>query len=299
MQTTNDSSNGDFELRIEFVRSEGDPTRVFRAMTGLIEAAQSLDSHMALSLGVQVTTSLVLENIEAASLKAKLNTIVNSVPDEALKSGEVKKIIGHYLVAAKHKVISWCGGRTQIENRTEVVELQKELHQLAESSDLKVLPAYAQVELRDLVSDIRDIKNALSCLIEADQATYIAELGTVTFNPRLEVPDLVVEEILTKEKIASKGERILKIKKPDYLGNSKWEFKYAGHLVDAKINDVTWLRSFHAGSEPLNPGDSLKAEVSEVASYGYNNEIVGIEYSVERVIEILRGPRLVQGSLLS
>lgn len=298
MQTTVAAAEGNFELRIEFLRSEGDPTRVFRAMTGLIEAAQSLDSHLALSLGVQVSTSLVLENIEVASLKAKLHTIVNSVPDEVLKSGEVKKVIGHYLVVAKHKVVNWCVGRTQIESRTEVVALQQELQTLAEQSDLRMLPAYAPVGLRDLVSDIRDIKSALSYLLTEDRATYSAELGTVAFNPRLEIPESVVEDILTKEKISSFGQRILKVKKPDYLGNSKWEFKYAGHSVDAKINDLCWLKSFQAGNEPLNPGDSLKVEVSEIASYGYNNEIVEIEYAVEKVIEVLRGPKLIQGSLL-
>lgn len=79
------------EIRIEFERGVGDPSRVFRAMAGLIEATESLDSHLALSVGANVRTSLLLQDVEAASLKAKLKTVIEELPDEALKAGEVKK----------------------------------------------------------------------------------------------------------------------------------------------------------------------------------------------------------------
>jgi hypothetical protein len=53
------------EIRIEFERGTGDPTRVFRAMAGLIESTQLLDSHLAVSIGANVQTALVLQDVEA------------------------------------------------------------------------------------------------------------------------------------------------------------------------------------------------------------------------------------------
>jgi hypothetical protein len=56
-------------------------------------------------------------------------------------------------------------------------------------------------------------------------------------------------QLVTRETLASAGERILKVKKPDYLGTSKWGFKYAGHMVEAKVADEAWLKRFQNNQE--------------------------------------------------
>jgi hypothetical protein len=287
----------DIEIRVEFERGTGDPTRVFRAMTGLIEAAQDLDSHLALGIGASVRTSLVLQDVEAASLKAILRTVVSSLPDEAVKAGEVKKVIGHYLISAKHKILDWCGERDEIQSREEVKQLQDEVHALAEASDIKVIPAYAPIELTTLLSDITAIKDALSNLAANDNASFTSADGQSIYNRRLHVSEAIVQELVTRETIPTEGERIIKVKKPDYLGTSKWEFKYAGHAVEAKILDAAWLHRFQSNLEPLSPGDSLRVILREVVAYGYDSEIVSIDYTVLKVLDILPGLRAVQTTL--
>lgn len=293
----NPPETGDIEIRVEFERGTGDPTRVFRVMTGLIESAQSLDTHLALSIGATVRTSLVLQDVEATSLKAKLRTVVSSLPDEALKAGEVKKVIGHFLVAAKHKILDWCGERDEIGNRGEVKQLQRELHELAEASDVKLLPAYAPMELPILLADISAIREALSYLAANDEASFTSVEGQSKYNPKLHVSEAIVQELVTREKIPSKGEKIIKIKKPDFLGNSKWEFKYAGHAIEAKMLDHAWLQRYQGNQQPLNPGDSLRVILTEEVSYGYDSEIVHIEYEVLEVLDVLPGLTAIQTSL--
>ncbi len=285
---------GEIEIRVEFERGVGDPTRIFRAMTGLIESTQALDSHLALSIGARVRTSLVLQDIEAASLKARLRTVVSALPDEALKSGEVKKDIVHYLVSAKHMILDWCGERTEITNRDEVRQLQSDIHSLAKATDVKLLSAYAPIEVPILLADIAAIRGALTYLSANDSASFSSAVGRSTYNPALEISDAVVKKLVTREMIESKGERIVKVKKPDYLGTSKWEFKYSGHAIEAKILDQQWLQRFQTNQEPVNPGDSLRAILREEVSYGYDSEIVHIEYEVVEVLGVLPGLRAIQ-----
>lgn len=286
------------EIRIEFERGVGDPSRVFHAMAGLIEATQLLDSHLALSIGASVRTSLVLQDVEAASLKAKLRTVIEEIPDEALKAGDAKKIIGHFLLKAKHKVLDWCSERDNIRDREEIKQLEGELHVLAEQSDIKLLPAYAPVETTTLLSDINALKVALEPLESHDKATFKSPAGASDYNPALTVSEDVVRELITRETIESKGERILKVKKPDYLGNSKWGFKYGAHMIEAKVLDVGWLVRFQNSLEPVLPGDSLRVVLREAVWYGYDNEIVHTDYEVLEVIGIIHGLRLVQGTML-
>lgn len=288
---------GEIEIRVSFERGVGDPTRVFRTMTGLIESAQALDAHLALSIGASVRTSLVLQDVEATSLKAKLRTVVEALPDEALKAGEVKKVIGHFLVAAKHKILDWCGDRTEITTLEEVKQLQHDVHKLAEASDVKLLPAYAPLEIPTLLADITAVHQALSYLAANDEATLSSSEGQSTYNAAFEVSQAMVQELVTREKIASKGERIVKVKKPDYLGTSKWEFKYSGHAIEAKMLHKEWLQRFQTNQVSLNPGDSLRVILSEEVSYGYDSEIVQTDYEVVEVLDVLPGLRAIQSPL--
>jgi hypothetical protein len=290
-------TEADIEIRVEFERGAGDPTRVFRTMTGLIESAQNLDAHLALGIGASVRTSLVLQDVEAASLKAILRTVVSSLPDEAVKAGEVKKVIGHYLIAAKHRILDWCGQRDEIGSREEVKQLQDEVHALAEASDVKVIPAYAPIELTTLLSDITAIREALSHLAANDAASFTSAEGQSIYNRRLHVSEAMVQELVTRETIPTESERIVKVKKPDYLGTSKWEFKYAGHAIEAKILDVVWLQRFQSNLEALSPGDSLRVVLREEVAYGYDSEIVNIDYTVLKVLDILPGLRAIQTTL--
>jgi hypothetical protein len=107
-----------------------------------------------------------------------------------------------------------------------------------------------------------------------------------------------VRELVTRETLETESIRIIKVKKPDYLGKSKWGFKYSGHLIEAKILDEGWLTQFHNRRVELQPGDSLRVLLREQVSYGYDNEIVHVEYDVVEVQEVIQAPKFIQGNLL-
>lgn len=109
-----------FEIYIDFTKGEGDPTRVFRTMTGLIESVQNIDNHLAQSLNISISTNLVLEEVQSGSIKAKLRSIIEEIPDEALKKAELKPIIGHFLIKGKHKILQWCSNREKIEDTVKI-----------------------------------------------------------------------------------------------------------------------------------------------------------------------------------
>lgn len=293
----NDTSD-EFEIRVEFQRGEGDPTRVFRTMAGLIEAVQRMDSHLALMVGSGVRTTLVLEDVEASSLKSRLRSVVESVPDEPLQRGDVKSLIGHFLLKGKHRILEWCQDRVEISDRAEIKQLEFDLQQLAQQTDIKQIPAYAIIDTPSLLADIAAVNEALLPLQNNDVATFESSEGRSRYNPRLVVSDDVIREIVTRETLPSLGEKILKVKKPDYLGASKWGFRYGSHTIEAKITDVAWLARFQSNQEHVNPGDSLRVQLFEEVSYGYDNEVVHTEYEVRQVVEVIRGPRTQQYGLL-
>lgn len=283
---------GFFELVVEFKRDSGDPSRVFKTMTGLIESVQSLDQHLSYSVGPSVKTTLVLQDIQAGSLKAKLKNIIEEIPDEALKQTEIKPILGHFLVKAKHRVIDWCSDRKQVADKDEIKQLQSEIKQLAQETDVKQLPAYTEPDTESLLIDINSIRDALQNLEADDYARYESEEGVSKFNKQMEISAEIIREVMTREKLISESEKILKVKKPDYLGFSMWSFKYQGRSIDVKILDDEWLKAFHLKKVSVLPGDSIRALVKEEVLYGYNNEVIHTNYEALKVVDIL--PALIQ-----
>ncbi len=58
------------------------------------------------------------------------------------------------------------------------------------------------------------------------------------------------------------AEMILAVKKPDYLGTSKWDLRHGKRTIQAKIEDEDWLRRFQNRQEDVRPGDALRCNVS-------------------------------------
>lgn len=286
-----------FEIKIDFERGQGDPVRIFRTMSGLIESIQSFDQHLSATISTTIQTTLILEEIKEGSMLSVFRTMVEYVPDELIKEGDAKKSIGHFLCKGKHVFLDWCDKRDAINNRDEVKELEGKLLELAEKSKIKHLPAYAPIETGTLLSDISLVKDALVNLGDKDTAVLISKDTSSDFNKNLKIPEDIVRDLMTKEIIESTGEKIFKVKKPDYLGKSQWEFKYANHQIFAKILDEQWLHDFQSKVIELHPHDSIRAKVREETFYGFNNEIIHINYEIIKVTEIIRSPKMIQGDL--
>ena len=289
---------GLFELVVDFKKGSGDPSRVFKAMTGLIESVQSLDNHLSSSLAPNVKTTIVLQDIQAGSLKAKLKNVVEDLPDEALKQAEVRPIIGYFLLKAKHKVIDWCSEKNEITEKNEIKQLQSEIKRIATETDIKQIPAYTEPDAESLLIDINDIRNSLTNLEANDYARLQSDQGVSSFNKKMEISTEIIREYLTREKITSEGEKILKVKKPDYLGYSMWAFRYQNKSVDAKILDDNWLKDFQSKDISVLPGDSIRAIVKEEVSYGHNNEVIDMHFEILQVLEILPAPKQKRQLLL-
>jgi len=282
--------SSDFEITIDFKPGEGDPSRVFKTMSGLIDAFQSIDSHLISSFDVSLDASLVLTDVQSGSLKAKFRDFIKGLPDEALKDANWKKIIGHFLVRSKYAILAWLEDRTEITHRDDVRVLENELKQIAEDTDLKLLPAYVAPRAEELLSDIHFVQESLESLQEEDTVSYRYNDKEIKLNRDLQISNEVVREVLTKEVVKSSSRRVIKVKKPDYLGQSMWSFQYDGRAIEAKITDNEWLNKFQSRTEEVKPGDSLDVLLYEEISYGYEGEVVHRHYEAEKVYEVIRPP---------
>jgi hypothetical protein len=201
---------------------------------------------------------------------------------------DVKAIIGNYLVSAKYRILKRLRDKDSLQDQN-IKELQEELQKLAEETKIRKIPSYAIVRRRTLTEFWIRNSESTSVLGEADIAKYISSLGEVVLNKGQPISDEMRDQLLTNEIKESETVLILKVKKPDYLGYSRWLFHHDGHPIEASIEDKNWLSAFQNRQVIVRPGDSLKARLRSEIRTGYDSEDILVHHYVTHVIEIIPG----------
>ena len=111
--------------------------------------------------------------------------------------------------------------------------------------------------------------------------------GDVAFNLSLKISPDALRDLLIKERLSNDSELILKVKRPDYLGDSMWDFKLGDHPIQAKIVDRDWLKGFQEREIDVRPGDAIRAIVRQTIYYGYDAEVVYEHHEVLRIMNVI------------
>lgn len=278
--------DAEFAIQIGFKKGEGNPQRVFKVAAGIISSFQRLDRILCNSIDNNIEPILMLEDIESGSIKIWLRNKLTAIDDQAIKDLDWKPAVGKYLVRAKYVYIKWSN---KDDNEATLSTLAKELKTIASETDIKHIPDYAPPSLQNLATITKEIDDVKGNLIDGDTMQYIApDCDPVDFDLTIhwtdeELDNMVVNEISEFKDLPMN----LILKKPDYLGESKWEFRHGKKPIFASITDESWLKDFHDRTYDIRPGDALKCLVTITNSYGYDHELIKETYTVTKVDKIL------------
>jgi hypothetical protein len=278
--------DAEFGIRIDFKRGEKNPERVFQAAEAMIRALQKLDHTLCGAIDNKIEPIMVLEEIESGSLIVWLRNLLTRVDDDALKTLEWKPIVGRYLVRAKWVYIDWSN---KPEGERSLWELAKSFRNLAAETDIHHLPAYAPPSLTGLAESIKSIETAKSYLTPEDKMSLLEPDGLPKeFDLQTTLTEEELQKQLIKESVKAENMPMtLIVKKPDYLGKSKWDFRHGTKTVSTNIGDEPWLVSFQARKKDVRPGDALKVLADIEHHYGYDNELVSETVVIKKVLEVL------------
>lgn len=285
---TNSRDVDEFGVEIEFQRNTPAPTRVFRAMSAYIESFEFIDAALLSSVTTRIQPTLLLEDVEAGSIIAWLRNTLESIDDEALKSGDYKKLIGAYLVRGKKAIIDFIDKRTTVQSQAEIAALQTELLQIAEETDALRIPTYRPVPSIDIAQSLKALGEASAVFLRGDRAKYLSQESESNINISFSISPKQIDELLVREQIPNEAAVILRVKKPDFLGDSMWDFVHDGRTLSMRLADTEWLGRFRQGKEVIFPGDSLRALVRTTVGYGFDNQVVSTHYEIIKVFKILR-----------
>jgi len=152
-------------------------------MTQLIDTFQRFDRELVQTIDSHIEPVMVLEDIEASSVKSWLRAVLNATDDTGLQELNWKRIVGGYLVRAKYLMIDWLNSKTEISGTIDLDELQRQILDLAGATGVKRIPAYQSPSKFLLVRCIIDITGSLAQLEQNDRVMFETREGEkVAFN---------------------------------------------------------------------------------------------------------------------
>jgi hypothetical protein len=292
--------DGLFAIKIDFDKQRTNPSKMFLALSSLTDALESTDQTLIKTFNLSIEPITLIEDVQQGSVLVWLRNALQSVDDEAIKDLEVKKVIGSYLVKAKYIIIDFINKRLEIKSIEDIDYLNAELIDEAKATGVNNLAIYSPVNTLDLLSNIQSINDSVGLFDEFTEVNYyLPESGTIPFNKFFNISPKNIEDIATKEIISNQTRLILKIKRPDYLGEAKWEFRHGKKKIEAKISDSEWIEKFRNREINLLPGDSLEADVFCEIRYDHNDEVISEDYCITHVIAIRPMTMSVQHELFS
>jgi len=287
-----DPSKGDFAIQVPVVLGSSDPARVFESAASLIRALQGNDTDLAQSIHPDLVPELRLRSIEVGSLRAWLSSTLKEVPDEELRKGNWKAAMGPFLIRLKYAIIRFLDrkGTSRIE-KSDLDELRAEFNRLKkEVEELRVLPVQPSTPRAVIVKCVQRI-TSVTCLLPADKKmSFLSSDGTASLGYMPQLADEQVRELIRTKHLTDEREMSVKVKKPDYLGNSMWDVIVQGQsqTVPAKMEDAKWLSEFHARRIDLRPGDALLAVVKIDVYLDEHNEEIDKHVFIKQVNGIIR-----------
>ncbi len=281
-----------FCITIDYKNYIENPSALFKSMSSIIDALKFADETLISSFNMSIEHSFVLDSVEKGSIKVFLKHLLQNIPDSALEELNVKKIIGHFLVLGKKKILEKME-EEEIIKLDSIEALQIELYEEAEKTNILPLKIYNTIDTKKLLTSMNNISIAANQMPEEVDVYYEVLTPSLENRSRYIVNrNFSIPEKLLEPDISYLGEStcvmIIKIKQPDYVSSAMWEFKYEGTSIDAKFEDIQWLYDFQNRKIDVRPKDSLRVNMRIISFRDENKTEIKKKYYILKVLEVIQ-----------
>lgn len=276
-----------FEIKLDFERETENPSRLFKSFAEMIEGINSLDYLIAESVNTKVKSKIVLDDIEKGSIIGRFwNELVIS-EDGQIDNSPNEENLEEYIEESRAETLRFLADKKTTVEDLEI--LKEKISEIAESKNLSSSFNYAEPDTLKLAEVINKVNDSTEKLNENESFELKSKNEEVkkikNGTPKIDIE--AVEKALTKSEIINDSEAFYLIKKPDFLGDSAWNFLHGKKSITIKILHQEWLDNFHSGKNIVVPGDSLQVKVRQTSKYNINGYLISEKIDIIEVIDII------------
>jgi len=278
-----------FAIEIDFDKTRSRPAEIFATLGSMTEAFYQLDANFAHSIDAKAAFDQRLDRLEEGSIVTWLIEQLIHPDDRPLGDRPSESAVLQYMDRARMTVLQDLEKVDRIDNSQSVVGIGNKIDRIADELGVKKSLAYKQPAALPLAQAIHDVADSANRLAPNEIARCIGGSGEAPI-PRGKIVSLeAIRDDLTEQTLSHEIDMVLKVKKPDYLGQSRWEVKHGSHPIDLSIEDKLWMDRFHNKQVILTPGDAIRATVRVTSRYSATGELIDENYQALRIQEVIQG----------
>lgn len=276
-----------YPVRIEYDPDTEGPSRLFHTLGELIESFKKSDELLAASIGAEIKVKQYLKSVADGSIIAWIKNKIE-IPDQNTLSQQPTSIdVETFLNNGKKIIVESLKENKSFRKKEDFTEVKEKLKKNASITSNGSDFNYKEIDTLSLASNIKSITDAVKRL-NTNEKAFIGDPENKFEIPKdTEIFISEIRESFIAETIESEGEKILKIKRIDFLGESMWDFKFGNTPVPAKINDEKWMKKFHNREINLYPGDALHVLLKTKSDYDKRGSLILEHNEVLKVIKII------------
>ncbi|EMO55888.1 hypothetical protein [Leptospira noguchii] len=276
-----------YPVKINYNPESDKPSRVFASLGKTIDTFYKLDTILANSIGDKIQVKQILDHIELGSITTWLKSMIEIPEDDSLKAKKYnEKKVKEYFDKSRNQILSKYEGDYDLESAETYQRVEQEVRQIAEETGILNEFTWNSPEALRVAEVFDDLSKSFSLLNETDEV-QIGERSQKIMMPKGKVIDLIqVQESLVHSKSKTNAKEKLIIKKADFLGESKWDFRVGNRRVEAKIVDEEWMQMLHNREIRLTTGDSLLVILRTELGLDKNGKLVTTKHEIVKVLKL-------------
>jgi hypothetical protein len=283
----------EYEIKLDFVSGDNNPENLFIAFANAIKYFEQVDKMLTRTIAHDYNISSSLIEVQSGSLRAFFRARVEIKetelqPKEATEDLEdrVKKYLHNGRKAVTQGLLEF-----DKENDENIHGIIEKVKKVATDTGVSEEPFFSPPSKNDMMPIVIAAQDTGEMLDDKTRLSYSADNEEPIELPRKLKMDntLFVEE--ERKTVPNTQLLILKIKKPDYLGDSKWEMKHGNNKLICKIEDNAWIEKFKTKKVFAFPGDSLRCNVNIIHEYDSKLNLIKSEYFIMEVLDVIQGEK--------
>lgn len=279
------------EIEFYFDTDKTNPEKFFSNVQNFFAGLYTLQNEVISKCEPAYKVEYAIREINAASLLTKvIRTIIK--PDETegeLPLSDDTGNIEEYCNKVQDSVLNkFVQKKDDVIENSDMVELSKRILDVANETGVSKKRNFKQPNIITLLDSVKTLQKVANGMGQNFNYTYNRNDTKIDI-PRFYVDvdaERLIDETQSKE-VKTNFSKNLKIKQVDFLGNSKWHFKFDDiRTIEAKILDEDWIEKFHSGNMKIASGNFLKVDGFIKDKRDDSGNIISTEYFITKVYDI-------------
>lgn len=276
--------SSEYSIHIQFDKNIKErPERVFEAMALFIQGFNEVQSELLKGYGESIGFETSLSKTREGSLIADINRYI----EERVRAVSLRKLLDGIYFGIEDAVMH----SGKIDSEGDVNRFIERVYEnkIVKDESYKVFTSPPHANKYKVAKGVKKICEGMGKLAETDQANIGVNNNFKPISKRFSFPRSV-EDIFRVEKETFPSKDVLIVRRPDYVGNSKWDFislKRGDKPVSARIVHEEWLNEWKKHKKQVLPGDALLVMIRTTRITCEKKRNIRYEDEITEVIDIV------------